>query len=158
MVISWFWKSYHGGCIEVQIKARVVDKSLSLLLSLIKRVSISKAWSKRGSLTMSPKPSQKIGTAKRHLLELYRPKLYTFFRNKSFFKIGSWNFQHLLKIEFHETSQNFNSCSSFRQVLSLFILSVVWLSWGLMKFCFKHVLKVSVSWKTKKFYSLKNIF
>ena len=56
MVISWFWQSYHGGCIEVQIKAGVVDKSLSLLLSLIERVSISKAWSKRRSLTMSLLP------------------------------------------------------------------------------------------------------
>ena len=68
MVISWFWKSYHGGCIEVQIKAGVVDKSLSLLLSLIERVSISKAWSKRGSLTMSPKPSMKIGSVNNALL------------------------------------------------------------------------------------------
>ena len=79
MVISWFWKSYHGGCIEVQIKNGVVDKSLSLLLSLIERVSISKAWSKRGSLTMSPKSSLKIGLVNR-LFVWYQqvPKKYIF--------------------------------------------------------------------------------
>ena len=40
--------------------------------------------------------------------------LIFFFRNKTFlfFKIESWNFQHLFEKEFHETSQNFNS---FRQ-------------------------------------------
>ena len=39
-----------------------------------------------------------------------RPKK-CFFRNKTFllFKIGSWNFQHLFKNKFRETSQNFNS-------------------------------------------------
>ena len=43
------------------------------------------------------------------------PKLY-FFRNKTFlfFKIESWQIQHLFEKEFRETSQNFNSFSSFR--------------------------------------------
>ena len=50
-----------------------------------------------------------------------------FFRNKTFlfFKIESWNFQHLFENKFHETSQNFNSFSSFRQFLFPFFLSVV---------------------------------
>ena len=34
-----------------------------------------------------------------------------------FFNIESWNFQHLFKTEFCETSENFNSFSSFRQFL-----------------------------------------
>ena len=37
-----------------------------------------------------------------------------------FFKIESWNFQHLFEIEFRETSQNFNSISSFRKLLFSF--------------------------------------
>ena len=50
-----------------------------------------------------------------------------------FFKIESWNFQHLFKIKFRETSWNFNSFSSFssfRQLLFFVHLSVVWLSWN----------------------------
>ena len=42
-----------------------------------------------------------------------------------FFKIESWNFQHLFEKEFRETSQNINS---FRQFLFPFSLSIVWLS------------------------------
>ena len=34
-----------------------------------------------------------------------------------FFKIESWNFQYLFEIEFRETSQTFNSFSSFRQLV-----------------------------------------
>ena len=45
-----------------------------------------------------------------------------------FFKIESWNIQYLFEIEFCETSKNFNSFSSFRQLLFSFFLSVVLLS------------------------------
>ena len=44
-----------------------------------------------------------------------------FFRNKAFFC-----FSNLFEIEFHETSQNFNSFSLSGQFLFLFFLSVVW--------------------------------
>ena len=59
-----------------------------------------------------------------------------FFRNKTFlfFKIESWNFQHLFEKEFRESSQNFNSFSSFRQFLFLFFLSLVWFSWNFVRF------------------------
>ena len=88
-----------------------------------------------------------------------------FFRNIFFlfFKIESWNFQHLFEIEFRETSQNFNSFSLFRQLLFSFFLSVVWLSWNFVRF---HEILFQtdsesfsfLSWKTKKFYSPKKIF
>ena len=59
-----------------------------------------------------------------------------FFRNKTclFFKIESWKFQHLFENEFCETSQSFNSFSSFRQLLFKFFLLVVWLSWNFVRF------------------------
>ena len=49
---------------------------------------------------------------------------YIFFGNKTvlFFKIESWNFQHLFEKRFRETSQNFNSFSSFRHFLFSFFL------------------------------------
>ena len=80
---------------------------------------------------------------------------YIFFRNKTFlfFKIESWNFQHLFEKEFRETSQNFNSFSSFRNFLFPFFLSVVLLSW-------KQMLKISAFYlekQQKKFYSYKNM-
>ena len=62
-----------------------------------------------------------------------------FFRNKTFlfFKIESWNFQHLFEIEFRETSKNFNLFSSFRQ------------------FFFKQMLEILAVYleKQKRFYS-----
>ena len=74
-----------------------------------------------------------------------------------FFKIESWNFQHLFEKEFRETFQNF---SCFRQFLFPFFLSVVRLIWNFARF--HEILfqtdaeNVSfLSWKTKKFYSLK---
>ena len=74
-----------------------------------------------------------------------------FFRNKTFFfKIESWNFQHLFEIEFLETSQNFNSSSLFRQFLFSFFLSVVWLSWSFVRF--HKILTVSA------FYLEKHLF
>ena len=48
--------------------------------------------------------------------------------------IESWNFQHLFEIEFCGTSQNFNSFSSFRQLLFSYFLSVVWLSRNFVRF------------------------
>ena len=56
-----------------------------------------------------------------------------FFRNNTFlfFKIESWNFQHLFEIEFRETSQSFNS---FTQCYFYFFLLVVWLSWNFVRF------------------------
>ena len=59
-----------------------------------------------------------------------------------------------------ETSQNFNSISSFRQLLFSFFLSVVWLSWNFVRFhnfFFKQMLKVSAFYleKQKKVLFLK---
>ena len=78
-----------------------------------------------------------------------------FFRNKTFlfFKIKSWKFQELFEIEFREPSQNFNSFSSFRQLLFSFFLSVVF------KFCDKQMLKFQLSiLKNKKVLFLKTYF
>jgi hypothetical protein len=81
-----------------------------------------------------------------------------FFRNKTFlfFKIKSWNFQHLFEMEFCETSQNFNSFSLFRQLLFSFFLSVVRfheipLQNDYESFSF-------LSWKTKDYIAKKKIF
>ena len=91
--------------------------------------------------------------------------LKLFFRNKTclFFKIDSWNFKHLFEKDFCETSQNFNSFSSFRQFLFSFFLSVVWLSWNFVRF---HVILFQtdaeifsfLSYKTKKVLFLKKIW
>ena len=77
-----------------------------------------------------------------------------------FFKIESWNFQHLFKIEFREISQNFNSFSLFRQFLFSFFLLVVWLSWNFVRFNEIQMLKVSAFYleKQNSFIPKKNIF
>ena len=65
-----------------------------------------------------PKPSLKITTVSDLIyICIFRDwGLNISFRNKTFlfFKIESWNFQHLFKKEFREISQNFNSFSAFR--------------------------------------------
>ena len=74
-----------------------------------------KANKTKHMLWVMPKPSLKIGTANAicwNSLGLFRDYglNYIFFRNKTiFFKIESFNFQHLFEKEFRETSQNFNS-------------------------------------------------
>ena len=74
-----------------------------------------------------------------------------------FFKIESWNFQHLFEIEFRETSQNFNSYGSFRQLLfSFFIGCLIELKFcKVSRFFFQSDAKSFsfLSWKTEKFYS-----
>ena len=87
------------------------------------------------------------------------------FRNKTFlfFKIESWNFQHLFETEFRETSQNFNS---IRQPIEKMKITIVWIScmswnlWGSTKFYFKQILKVSAFYleKQKSFIPKNNIF
>ena len=64
---------------------------------------------------------------------------------------------------FRETSQDFNSFSSFRQFLFSFFLSVDWLSWNFQRFLeilFQTDTKSFsfLSWKIRKFYSKKKIF
>jgi hypothetical protein len=86
-----------------------------------------------------------------------------FFRNKtfSFFKIESWNFQHLFETEFCETSQNVNSIrqlieknennNCLNELNELKLCEVPQnfiLNWDAESFSF-------LSWKTKKFYSPK---
>ena len=84
------------------------------------------------------KPSLKIGTANAicwNSLGLFRDYglNYIFFSNKTFlfFKIESWNFQHLFEKEFHETSQNFNS---IRQRIQNMEVEIVWMSWNFVRF------------------------
>ena len=52
-----------------------------------------------------------------------------FFRNKTFFflKIESWNFQHLIDLEFRESSQNF---SSFGQLLFFIVHVTKWIEFS----------------------------
>ena len=107
------------------------------------------------------KLSLKIGSVNKAFLFWYwlRPKSY-FFRNKTFlfYKIESWNFQHLFEKEFHETSQNFNS---IRQPIEKMEITIVWMSWMSWNFVRFHEILFQadaesfsfLSWKTKKFYS-----
>ena len=81
---------------------------------------------------LQSKPSLKIRTANAicwNYLCLFRDYGldHVFLRIKlfCFFRIGSRNFQHMFEKEFHETSKNFNSFTSFKQSLFLFFLSVV---------------------------------
>ena len=74
-----------------------------------------------------------------------------------FFKIESWNFQHLFE---NRISWNLNS---FRQLLFSFFLLVVWLSWNFVRFL--EILFQTdaesfsfLSWKTKKVLFLKKNF
>ena len=48
-----------------------------------------------------------------------------------FFKIETWNFQHLFEIGFQQTSQN---STNSRQLLFSCFLYVVWLSWNFLGF------------------------
>ena len=83
-----------------------------------------------------------------------------FFSNKTFlfFKIESWNFQHLFEKEFHETSQNFNSIREVIEKMETTIFWMSWMSWNFVRF---HEILFQtdaesfsfLSWKTKKFYT-----
>ena len=79
--------------------------------------------------SIEPKPSQKIGTAERHL----RPRDIYIVRNKTFllFKIESWNFLHLFEKEVHETSKNFNS---IKQQIEKMKITIFWMSWNFVRF------------------------
>ena len=83
---------------------------------------------------------------------------FFFFRNKTFlfFKIESWNFQHLFEKVFRETSQNFNS---IRQRIQKIKIKIVWMNWMPWIFFFKQMLKVSAFYleKQKSFIPEKNI-
>ena len=111
------------------------------------------------------KPPLKIGTANAicwNSLGLFRDYglNHIFFRNKTFlfFKIESWNFQHLFEKEFCETSQNFNS---IRQRIEKVEIKIVWMSWMSWNFVRFHEIPIQtdaetfsfLSWKTKRFYS-----
>ena len=65
-----------------------------------------------------------------------------------FFKIESWNFQHLFEKEFRETSQNFNSFRSFRHLSDW--VEILRFQKDTENFSF-------LSWKTKKGLFLKQI-
>ena len=83
------------------------------------------------------------------------------FRNKTFlfFKIEGWNFQHVFEMVIRETSQNFNSFSSFRQLLFSFFyrlsdwVEILWNSFSSR--CWKF--KFSIL-KNKKVLFLRKIF
>ena len=99
------------------------------------------------------------------VLILTTAKKIFFFRNKPFlfFKIGSWNFQHLFKNEFRETSQNFNSIRQPREKMLITIVWMSWMSWNFVRF---HKIYFQtdaesfsfLSWKTKSFIHKKIFF
>ena len=73
-----------------------------------------------------------------------------------FFKIESWNFQHLFENKFRETSQNFNSIRQQIQNMETEISEWVEILWGFTKFFFKQMLKFQLSiLKIKKVLFLK---
>ena len=77
--------------------------------------------------------------------------VHCIFRNTTFFvfKIESWKFES----EFRETSQDFNSFSSFRKLLFHFFHRLsdwVEILWGFMKSFFKQMLKVSAFYLEKQ--------
>ena len=111
-----------------------------------------------------PKPSRKIRTLLGHLLDGLRTILAycetwlrLYFRNKTFlfFKIESWNFQHLFEKEFHETSQNFKSIIHPWKLKLSEWAELVEILWGFTKFLFPKDAETFsfLSWKTKKKYS-----
>ena len=106
--------------------------------------------------SIEPKPSQKIGTAERHL----RPRDIYIVRNKTFllFKIESWNFNHLFEKGISWILTKFQPFQLI-QTIFLFIFfyplsDCVEIVWGSMIF-FKTDSEnfICPSWKTKKFYS-----
>ena len=75
-----------------------------------------------------------------------------------FFKIESWNFQHLSEKEFRETSQNFNLFGLFRQFLfSIQVSDKVEILRGFTKYFLKQMVKISAFYleKQKSFISKK---
>ena len=109
------------------------------------------------------KPSLKIGSVNKAFLFWYwlRPKYFIFFRNNTFlfYKIESWNFQHLFEKKIRETSKNFDS--TIRQSIEKMEIKIVWISWMSWNFVrFDEILFQThaeifnfLSSKTKKFYS-----
>ena len=51
-----------------------------------------------------------------------------------FYKIESWNFQHLLEKEFCKTSQNFNSIRQPIEEMKITIVWMRWISWIFVRF------------------------
>ena len=116
---------------SMTIPRKSVQKSVKNL-NVSAKINLSKNWSKIGRksakklrrsfekrcyrkkeiIYIYPKLSLKIGSVNKAFLFWHwlLPKSYCF-RNKTFlfYKIESWNFQHLLEKEFLETSQNYNS-------------------------------------------------
>ena len=88
-----------------------------------------------------PKPSLKIRTASAifwiylGIFRDYRLK-NIFFRNKTFlfFKIESWNFQHLFENKFRGTSHNFNSIRQPIEKMKITIVWMSWMSWNIVRF------------------------
>ena len=80
-----------------------------------------------------------------------------------FFKIESWNFQHLFEKLFHQISKNLNS---IRQSIEKFKITIVWMSWMSWNFMRFHEIQFLTdterfsfqSWKTKKVLFLKKDF
>ena len=103
------------------------------------------------SRSKRPKPSLKIGSVTKAFLFWYWQQLKkVFFRNKTFlfFKIESWNFQHLFEIEFCETS--------IRQSMEKMKMIIVWISgmsWNFERYheiIFQKMLKVSALYLEKQ--------
>ena len=119
--------------------------------------------------SLSAKPSLKIRTA--NAIYWISPGIFrdyslqNFFRNETFFVFQDRKLKLSASVrkEFPETSQSFNSFSSFRQLLISFFLFVVWLSWNFVRF-HKILFQTdaesfsSLSWKTKTKYSWEKYF
>ena len=103
----------------------------------------------------------KLSFMKPHKISAHSGNCYFHFfsRNKTFlfFKIESWNFQHLFEKAIRETSQNLNS---IRQLIEKMKITIVWISWMSWNFVRFHEIQFQtdtesfnfLSWKTKKFY------
>ena len=77
-----------------------------------------------------------------------------------FFKIESWNFQHLFETEFRETSQNFNSIRQPIEKMEIRNVWMSWRSWNFVRFsisnrCWRFQLSIL---KNKKSFIPKKIF
>ena len=119
---------YSLRCMALALREKPFVTSFSL------RRLFSRTGSRPGRLPCqqrrhSPKPSLKIGSVNKAFVFWYwlRPKRI-FNRNNFFlfFKIESWNFQHLFEKAFGETSQNFNS---IRKSIEKLKKTIVWMSW-----------------------------
>ena len=132
---KWHWLFFRGGT-EVYIVVYTSENLPRQYKSTVYCIFVAKDLG-----LICPKPSLKIGTANTicwNSLGLFRDYglNHILFRNKTFlfFKIESWNFQHLFEKEFCETSQNFNSIRQLMEQMKITIIWMSWMSWHFVRF------------------------